>query len=306
MNSPFYLRKLKLPSVLTIGVFDGVHLGHQKLLELAKNIASKNKLPLLVLTFEPHPEEVLFKKRKFLLTDIKEKERRIIRRNVDGLLVINFDSQVSSYSPHKFVSELLSLSPKFIVVGESFRFGSGRKGDVYFLCQEGEKHGFKVSSLPLVRVDGEIVSSSRVREFIWEGKIELANKLLGESFHLEGEVIRGEGIAFRELGVPTANLKVCERLIRPRYGVYAGRASIRGKKLSAIIYVGVSPTFSLKEESIEVYLPDFKGDLSGEKIRIDFLRFIREEKKFNTPQELRNQVKKDIEKARVILTSHSK
>jgi|Deesub1362A_J573_1020465.scaffolds.fasta_scaffold00622_10 riboflavin kinase/FMN adenylyltransferase len=303
MTPSFILRKLKMPSVLTIGVFDGVHLGHQKLLDFAREIASKNELPLLVLTFEPHPEEVLFEKKKFLLTEIKEKERRIIRRNVDGLLIINFDSQVSRYSPHKFVQELLSLSPKFMVVGESFRFGKGRKGDVRFLKEEGKKQGFEVFSLPLVKVDGEIVSSSRIRELIWEGKIELANKLLGESFHLEGEVVRGEGIAFRELGVPTANLSVSKRLIRPRYGVYAGKASLKGEKFPAIIYVGVSPTFSLREEAIEVYLPDFKGDLSGERMRIDFLRFIREERKFDTPHDLKNQVRKDIEKAKMILAS---
>ncbi len=303
MTTSFILQKLKIPSVLTIGVFDGVHLGHQKLFNFAREIASKNRLPLLVLTFEPHPEEVLFGKKKFLLTEIKEKERRIIRRNVDGLLIINFDSQVSRYSPHKFVQELLSLSPKFVVVGESFRFGKGRKGDVHFLNEEGEKQGFKVFSLPLVKIDGEIVSSSRIRELIWEGKIELANKLLGESFHLEGEVVRGEGIAFRELGVPTANLSVSERLIRPRYGVYVGKASIKGEKFPAIIYVGVSPTFSLREEAIEVNLPDFKGDISGERMRIDFLKFIREERKFNTPRDLKNQVRKDIEKAKTILAS---
>lgn len=295
----FGLDGLREGNVLAIGVFDGVHLGHQLLLQKAKELAEKQRTILAVLTFSPHPEEILKGRKGFLILTEEERKNKLLQFGADVVIVQKIDASFLSLDPVDFVEELAAFNPSWVVIGKDFRFGRERKGDSNLMLELGEKYSFKVCAVPLYEVNGEKVSSSLIRKSLARGDFKLARTLLGFPYYLVDKVEPGRGLASKVLGYPTANLAVDKRLFSLPSGVYLGRATVQGKELKALIYNGTSPTLGLNQKALEVHLLDFKGEvLKGSKVKVEFLLKLREEIHFSNLEELRKQIEKDAEKAR--------
>src|SRR5436190_4009319 len=269
---------------VAIGTFDGVHVGHRLVIEGADT----------VLTFEPHPLSVLHPDAAPKLIMPFEIKRDVIEGlGVDELVIIPFDREFSTIPPEEFCSRILvqTLGAERVSVGENFRFGAKAKGDPEMLASREE---FNARVVPLVEVDGEIVSSSRVRSLVAAGEVEAATRCLGAPFLLEGTVVEGDGRG-RTLGFPTANLIPSDDLVSPGHGVYAGFANGR----PAAVNVGVRPTFETgRGLLVEAYLIDFDGDLYGKTLRIAFISRLRGERRFAGVEELIEQMHLDVEEAR--------
>ncbi len=301
MKRLFGVERVAIPTALVIGVFDGLHLGHQRLLKLAREEANRKSLPLLAVTFDPHPAEVLGKATGLLLLSPEDKAQLLVKLGVDVVLMVHFNQQVASLAPHDFIKELLVLNPTLVLVGENFKFGKDQSGHVDTLKEAGEKLGFEVLTVSLKKVSGEVTSSTLVRDYLNRGEVGKAARLLGRPFSIKGRVVKGSGLASKVLQTPTANLSFSDRLVRPAYGVYAGEAKISDLKYPAVIYFGTSPTLRLNQEALEVYIPGFKGELKSEEVEAVFLKFIREERTFKDANNLRRQVKEDLRKAHSFL-----
>ena len=282
-------------SVITIGNFDGVHKGHQfiinKVVETSKAIGSMGG----VITFHPHPRRVLYSDTKFeKLTFIERKVQLIKELGVDFILLLNFTHGLSCFTPEQFVRDILvnKLKIKLVIVGRNFFFGRDRSGDIATLKFLGERYGFEVEPIdPIVDRDGVVISSSRIRELLKEGKIEEANQMLGRPYELEGKVVKGEGIG-KELGFPTVNLKGIRVLI-PKRGVYGGYCIIEDRVYKSAIHIGERPTFN-KPLSIEAYIIGFSGNLYNKWLRLHILKRIRDQIRFNTIEQLRAQIENDV------------
>ena len=277
------------PKVVAIGSFDGVHLGHQALLSRALAIARERKVPLLVFTFDP-PAKVLTQGAK-VLTTLSEKAALLARQGADIVLALPFNEELAKRSKEEFLAELGELEPTAIVVGEDFRFGRGREGGPEDL----EKLAPTVV-LPLLKVAGEPVKSSRIRELVARGEVKRAQTLLGRPYQASGVVARGEGRG-RRLGFPTANLAVPRGKALPP-GVYAVWVRHRGEELPGVANVGTRPTFGGGPERVEVHILSPVGDLYGEELTVSFVEKIRDERPFKDQAELVSQIKRDIEEAR--------
>lgn len=301
MRRLFGVEWVAIPTALVIGVFDGLHLGHQRLLKLARKEANSRNLPLLAVTFDPHPAEVLGKATGLLLLSPEDKVRLLVQFGVDVVLMVQFNQQVASLTPYDFIKELLVLNPALVLVGENFKFGKNQAGNTSILKEAGEKLGFEVVNVSLEIVNGEVTSSTLVRDFLNQGDVEKAARLLGRPFSIKGRVVKGSGLASKVLQTPTANLSFSDRLVRSAYGVYAGKAKINDLEYPAVIYFGTSPTLKLNQESLEVYIPDFEGELKGEEIEAVFLKYIRGERTFKDESKLRQQVQEDLKKAHSLL-----
>jgi riboflavin kinase/FMN adenylyltransferase len=298
----FVLSGLRKGSVLAIGVFDGVHRGHQELLKRAKDLALNEGTILAVLTFSPHPEEILKGEKNLLILAEEERKNKILDFGADVVITQKIDSSFLSLEPEEFAAELATFAPGWVVVGGDFHFGRERKGDLKFLRKMGEKFGFKVESVPLYEYKGEKVSSSLIREALTKGDFEKVRRLLGFSYYLKAKVRRRKGLASQVLGYPTANLFLDERLFVLPSGVYFGRAELQNRLWKALIYVGTSPTLGLKEKSLEAHLIDFQGEIApGEVVKLEFLKKLREERVFPSTKELKAQVKRDIEEAKRLI-----
>jgi riboflavin kinase / FMN adenylyltransferase len=277
---------------VAIGVFDGVHLGHQAVIDDADT----------VLTFDPHPLEVINPQAAPKLIMPFEVKRDVIDGlGVDELVVIPFDKEFSRIPAEEFIDQVLveRLGAKQVSVGENFRFGAKAKGDPEMLSGRDE---FETRVVPLVEVDGETVSSSRVRALVAAGDVEQAMHCLGAPFMIEGEVVEGDQRG-RELGFPTANLIPDDRLVVPGHGVYAAFAN---GHLSAV-NVGVRPTFKTgRGLLIEPYLIDFEGDLYGKNLRVAFVERLRGERRFPGTEELIAAIHKDVADAREVLASYDR
>jgi riboflavin kinase / FMN adenylyltransferase len=274
---------------VAIGVFDGVHVGHRKVIDGADT----------VLTFEPHPLRVLHPEAAPKLIMPFEIKRDVIEGlGVEELVVISFDDEFSSIAPEDFCSRILveALGAKSVSVGENFRFGAKARGDPQMLASRDE---FETRVLPLVEVDGEIVSSTRVRSLVAAGEVEAATRCLGAPFLLEGTVVEGDERG-RKLGFPTANIVPSDDLVCPGHGVYAAFADGR----PAAVNVGVRPTFETgRGLLVEAYLIDFDGDLYGRTLRIAFISRLRGERRFAGVEELIAQMHRDVEAARELCAS---
>jgi len=284
-------------SIVAIGNFDGVHLGHQKILQLLAKKAKKYALPSLVLTFSPHPEKILGEKRIKMIQTLDQRVREIKKFDIEAVLIVPFDEKFSSLSGQDFIQKIVAntLKAKVVIVGENFRFGKNRGGDISLLNRLASRLNFRVHSIPPVIKEGMIVSSSLIRNFLQEGKIEKANVLLQRYYEIEGKVIKGKSRG-KALGFPTANIESENEIVPP--GVFITTAWIESKTFRALTNVGNRPTFGQQETIIESYIINLNKNLYGEKIRINFIKKIRGEMKFKTPDELSKQIEKDLEKAR--------
>ncbi len=289
--------QLSKNSIIAIGNFDGIHLGHKKILECLATEAKKNDLLSLVLTFSPHPERILGEKRIKMIQTLDQRVNEMKKFGIDTILIIPFDEKFSSLSSHDFVQKIVvdRLKAKAVIVGENFRFGKNREGDISLLFRLASGYNLKVHSIPPVTKEDMIVSSSLIRNFLKEGKIEKANVLLGRFYEVAGKVIKGKSRG-KTLGFPTANIKTENEIIP--HGVFISTTGIGPETFSSLTNVGRCPTFNQKETNIESYIINFNKDIYGKKIRIHFLKRIRDEIKFKNQAKLSKQIKKDFELAK--------
>ena len=294
------LRPLHHGCVATIGNFDGVHLGHQAVIGQLAEKGSELNLPTLVMVFEPQPLEV-FKgdQAPARLTRFREKLRALARFAVDRLLCIRFSDSFAQMSAESFIQDILvqGLGVKYLVVGDDFRFGAGRKGDFEMLQRAGEEYGFEVANLHSFRIGGERVSSTLIRQALAAGNMENAEKLLGRPYRMCGRVAHGDKIG-RTLGIPTANIYL-HRKVSPVQGIYVVEVfGLKGEPLQGVASVGNRPTVGGTKPLLEVYIFDFNDDIYGKYLNVDFLHKIRDEKKFESLDELKKWIEDDIVKAR--------
>lgn len=290
------------PCVLTLGNFDGVHLGHRELFRQLVKAARQLSCPSVVCTFNPHPLKFLAPdKAPPLLNTLEEKRRLIAASHVDYLVEIPFTRGFADISPEKFVADILidKLRVQTLIVGYDYAFGRDRRGNAEFLKDYGAQHGIEVIVLQPVGADGLPYSSTRVRNLIAEGRVADVVTLLGRQYNLEGYVVPGEQRG-RQMGFPTANLETDKELL-PAAGVYAVKVRHKQQEYGGVVNLGMRPTFGGSHATIEVHLLDFTGRLYGEKLRIYFLERLRGEIKFADSDELSNAILADVLKARQIL-----
>jgi riboflavin kinase/FMN adenylyltransferase len=289
--------------VLTIGNFDGVHLGHVGIFHRVSDLARSLDGESVVMTFDPHPIRVLFPGNgPPLITLHEEKVRLIEAAGIDVLIVIQFTLTFAQMTADDFVEEILhkKIGARAVVVGPDYRFGRDRKGDIAFLMAMGKRLNFEVHVVPDLTVNGKGVSSSAIRTFVTAGEVEEASKMLGRDYQVSGRVVRGRDRGGRLLGFPTANLVLAEDLT-PKPGVYATEVWVDGRRYQGATNIGYSPTFKNGVFSVETHLIDFSGDLYGKTLQVRFIRRLRDEKAFSGPQELAAQIQRDVTQAREIL-----
>ena len=288
---------------VTVGTFDGLHVGHRALIAAALRASSEHGLTSTVISWDRHPNETLRPERvPPLLCSAERKAELIAAAGVERLVVLRFSAELSRWTPERFVDSVLvgGLAAGWVTVGSDWRFGHRAAGDVGLLRRLGEERGFGVTAAPLVEVEGAPVSSSRVRQVVAEGDIETAARLLGRPFDVEGVVVHGDGRG-ASLGYPTANLAVAPALLRPARGIYAGEAYTAAGRWPAAISVGTNPTFRSEEsppERVEAFLLDFDGDLYEVPLRLAFRRRLRDERTFDSVDELVAQIARDVEETR--------
>jgi riboflavin kinase/FMN adenylyltransferase len=298
--------RLSQPACLTIGAFDGVHRGHQALVsEMVGHARATGKSPV-VLTFYPHPSVVLRGRRpSFYISTPEEKAEYLSALGVEAVVTHPFNQEVANISAADFVARLVEyVRLSELWCGSDFALGHNRQGDVAFLRAEGKRRGFTVHVTAPVLMDGEVISSTRIRQALRDGAVEQAARMLGRPFRLPGKVVEGAKRG-RTIGIPTANLEVWEERAFPAVGVYACRAHHTGNVYSAVTNIGYRPTFNSTEPkpTIEAHLLDFSGDLYGSTLTLEFIARLRSELKFSGVEALVAQIQRDIEAARQILVN---
>lgn len=281
-------------SVIAIGNFDGVHLGHKAVINELRKISNNENLTSCVLTFEPHPKKVLFDKEFRILQDTNEKSLILTKFNIDTLIIHPFTKNFSEYSPEKFVSEIVKnqFHAAFVVVGNDFSFGANHKGNIQALTEILREHDIKTVIVQPVIIDGMEIHSTVIREFISKGQIKEANKYLAEPYSLYCEVVRGEGRG-SQIGFPTLNMFEHSKVI-PAKGAYVSKTILSGKMYDSVTNIGVNPTFEGKELKIETHILDFNADVYGQYAKIIFIDKLRDEKRFKSIEELVVQIKQDV------------
>ena len=290
-------------SFVTIGNFDGVHRGHQYLFQNLVRQARNAGAGAVVITFDPHPKMVLHPERRpfYLITTLEEKIKLIATQEVDGLLVIPFSQEFSRTTAQEFVCDLLwdKLRIRKILIGHDYTFGRGKEGNEAFLVARGEHLGFAVEVMNAFTSNGDIISSTLVRNAILAGDVKKAAACLGRPYNLVGVVVaghrRGAG-----LGFPTANIQP-EKVLLPARGVYAALTKLAGRTYRSVLNIGLNPTFADEQLSIEVHLLDFNEDIYGRTLEVLFWEQLREEVKFNGPAALIAQIERDVARARELL-----
>ena len=289
--------------VLALGTFDGVHLGHHRVIGLAVERARARGSPVAALTFEPHPLEVLRPgSEPVLLTTIEERLEQFETLGVDAALVLPFDDAFSKISAAAWLDDVLRgrLQAREIVAGSSYTFGFRREGTARRLEAWGRAADVPVHLVPAVLVGGEPVSSSRIRAALREGLVEDAARLLGRRYRLAGQVVRGEGRG-RTIGVPTANLAPTPRKVVPAHGVYATVATLGGRRYGGATNIGTRPTFGGTVPSLETFLLDFEGECTGAPMALEFVRRVRDERAFPDAAALARQIADDVAAVRQLL-----
>lgn len=299
--------KQQLPyPVLTLGNFDGVHLGHQAIFRMLKERAREMNGTSIVYTFVPHPMRVIAPERApKLLTNYKEKIKLIEESGIDVIICTNFTKEFANISAEDFVKEILCkiLNVKEILIGSNYLFGKGRKGSPELLKKLGKECGFSVTIIDEINVDNSALSSSRIRTLIAKGRVDEANLFLGRHYSVDGIVVEGAKRGKSLLNTPTANLLTANELL-PKDGVYAVTVEVDGKIYGGATNIGHNPTFNDKKFSFETHVLDFEGQLLGKTLRVFFIKRIRDEMKFKGIDELGTQLKKDIEEISAILKDH--
>ena len=295
--------KIKPNGVYAIGNFDGIHLGHKEILENTKRISSENNKPCGIIMFEPHPQK-FFKTDLdgFYLSNLETKQYLLKPFDIDFFIVLEFDNEMAQRTPEEFVKDIIvnSFQASHVVVGYDFRFGSGRIGNADILQEICFSLDIGVSIIEKQKKGDKILSSSIIRNYLSEGKIGLAEEMLGHRWVVKSTVVSGDKRG-REIGFPTANIPMKD-WIQPKYGVYAVIVEFNGKIYKGISNLGIRPTFDETEPMLETYLFDFSGDLYDKDIIVSFVDFIREEKKFDGIDSLRSQIEEDSIKAKKILS----
>jgi riboflavin kinase / FMN adenylyltransferase len=293
-------------SVVAIGNFDGVHRGHAAVLERARSVAARMGRPCAVLTFEPHPSDFFFGADTiFRLTPCKTKAAALARLGIDAMIVLRFDAQLAMLAPERFIADILvrRLAVGGVVAGYDFHFGKGRLGTPAMLLEAGARYGFLVEIVEPITADAsgsiEPASSTATRQALENGDVERARLLLGHPYFVIGEVLRGDRRG-KTLGFPTANLRL-DHSVRLHHGIYAVHVAIEGKRYGGVASFGTRPTFGDGAPLLETFIFDFSGDLYGKTIEVEFVRFLRDERKFASPEELVAQMRRDAEMARKLL-----
>lgn len=298
------LRARHRGSAVTIGNFDGMHLGHQAMLKQLRARARALGAKATVMIFEPAPREFFQgDAAPARLSNLREKYVALAAAGAEQALVVRFDRAFSHLAPQEFIQRLLidGLGARYVLVGDDFRFGHQRAGDFATLEAAGAKHGFEVAAVPTIEVDGERVSSTRVRAALARHDFDLARRLLGHDYSICGRVRHGKELG-RELGFPTANLAL-KRRVSPVNGIYVVRVDGIGYGAAS---VGTRPTVQGKDRLLEVYLYDFEGDLYGRHLNVEFLHWLRDEVKFPDVETMRKQIANDAEEGREWLGSFVK
>ena len=282
--------------VATIGNFDGVHLGHQAVIGQLAEKGRELGLPIQVILFEPQPQE-FFQPDAAIprLTRLREKLQALSRYSVDSVLCLRFDSEFAALEPEAFIQRLLvdGLQVRYLVVGDDFRFGRRRRGDFAMLAEAGRKHGFQVVNMHTVAIDGERVSSTRIRAALARGDLALAEKLLGRPYRMCGRVAHGDKLG-RTLGFPTANIYL-HRKMTPIMGIFAVEVfGLKTEPLPGAANIGSRPTIGGTRTLLEVHLLDFSDDIYGAYVHVNFLHKFRDEKRFESLDELRRWIDKDV------------
>ena len=306
-----HLDKINEPfrnAVITIGNFDGVHIGHQALfhevIETAENIGGTS----IAMTFDPHPIRVLKQNgQPPLITLYEQKAELIGRTQIDVLICIPFTQAFAALSAEAFVRDLLvgRIGMKAIVVGEDYSFGKNREGNIDILKGYTARYGFEVIVADWIRMSKgftERISSTKIRQLVTQGLMDQAEKMLGRYYQIRGQVVTGRDRGGKLLGIPTANINLHDELC-PKIGIYAVTGECRGKPFKGVANIGYSPTFENHEFTVEVHIFDFDDDIYGEKILVNFIKRIRDEIKFSNIAELIDQIKKDIAAARELLSA---
>ena len=295
--SNFNIQKKHKASIVLIGNFDGLHQGHQKLFKLAQSYKKKYNLKIGVINFDPMPKMFFNKKLKnFRLSNVEQKIKLLSKFKVDFVVTKKFDKKFSKIKAINFIIEILNkkLNSKFIFVSNNFRFGNQRKGNVNLLIENEKTYDYKVINPKPLTNDKKIVSSSLIRNLLENGFLEKANKLLDRNWTIEGVVQKGRQVG-KKIGFPTCNIDIHDYVLA-KPGVYAVKVLRKNhtKYLRGIANLGFRPTFNQKKILLEVHLFNFSGNLYNKLLSVEFLKFIRKEKKFNNVNQLRAQIKKDL------------
>ncbi len=297
-------------SVVSVGVFDGLHLGHLAILETALGAARGRGLASVVVSFDPHPAVVLAKTFQPIapLTPLPEKRTRLAELGIDEIEILPFTRELAALSAAEFVERHLvaRFAPQRLVVGENFALGKGREGNVARLAELGRAHDFTVTAVPLLEREGGPVSSTRIRACLGEGDVAQAARLLGRRYSLGGTVVTGHAVG-RTLGVPTANLRLHEEKFVPGIGIYAVWARIGGEEewRPGAMSIGMRPTFGGRDVTLEVHLLDWSGELPGRELEVEFVDWIRAEERFEDVAALRAAMARDLDRARRVLQVRS-
>jgi len=293
--------------LLTIGVFDGVHLGHQHLISQLTEHARQQNLLSGVVTFRQHPREILSPRTKLpYLTNLMEKVSLLKKEGVEVVITLSFTSELAQLSAVQFVGLLKEhLRMSSLVIGPDFALGQGREGNADTLRTLGQALNFSLIVIPPVRVNGEMVSSTTIRDALADGDMKRVTRLIGRSFSLQGQVTTGAGRG-SELGFPTTNLEIDPKQALPAEGVYATWTYIDDKAYQSMTNIGWRPTFGGNEHTVETYIPNYYGNLYGCELKIDVVERLRGEKRFDTIGELKRQIAEDVKQGIAILDSQGR
>ena len=295
-----YSKKIILPNkkrYIALGVFDGIHLGHQKLIKQTVDKAKKNDGISIVVTFDPHPDKIINPESNvFLLTTLEERRSLIKELDVDIFLIIKFNKMMSKMMPEDFVRKILvdSLQVKELFVGFNYKFGFQGKGNTDILREYGKLYKFKTDILKPIVENHTIISSTRIKDYIKSGEIEKARKLLGHDITISGKVISGKGRGKRLINFATANIEALPNKLIPVNGVYLVEIKIDNRKYYGLMNIGVKPTFRETERTIEVHIINFNRKIYTKKVVVNILQKLREEKFFKHPSLLKKQIENDI------------
>lgn len=301
-------KNIKIPqSVIALGFFDGVHLGHQKVIKTAVSYSKIFNIPSLVFTFKDSPKKKVLKEHSLILP-FEEKVCRTKVLGVDYIIWADFDKKISELSPNDFVKKILvdTFHARLVIVGFNYHFGHNAKGTVNDLVDLGRKYGFQVEIILPCKSNGKTVSSTFIKELITKGAVAEANSLLDYMFCVKGKVVRGRGIGADKLKILTANINWPKDIVKLPLGVYAVLVKYDNKIYKGVSNLGFSPTIGKKEVTLEVNIFNFKKNIYSEKLQVFFVDRIRNEEKFANIEELKKQIKKDIKKSKKILAESHK
>ena len=299
--------KVSKPTVVTIGTFDGVHIGHQKIIKRLIDTGQQDRLMSVILTFFPHPRMVLQKDSNIkLINTINERHKILDALGLDYLLIKEFTKEFSRLSSRDFVKQILvdKLHAKKVIIGYDHRFGRNRTANIDDLKRFGFEYGFEVEEISAQDIDAVAVSSTKIRKALIDGEISKANAFLGYPFMITGTVIKGKSLG-RKLGFATANIQVKEtyKLI-PKYGAYIVSSTIEGEQVYGMMNIGINPTVNGEKESLEVHFFNFNKDIYNEELQISLLSRIRDEQKFESVTALKEQLQKDKEMALTFIATN--